>query len=141
MKLRMPWKLRFPKFHLAALIIILMLNCSNPFAPVEEPEEIMNTSGMWRRSLHLCTVIHNDTLGVPINYTGLKFQYQELAGGYFHPLGEKAIPEDPKCQYIPISVPNRPIRLWVAAIDQFDQVGKWRSIRSTPPDIEDIEQP
>jgi len=92
--------------------------------------------------MHFCTGAWVDTTtGLPIPYARLKIQYQEKEGGRFYQLGEKLIEEDAGCQDLMVSVPNRPVRIWVAAIDNRDNVGHWTSIRSIPPDLEDWQLP
>lgn len=142
------WTAREILFYVAPFLpflilfgVVILLSCDNsPTIPVTE--DLTNTQGMWKRKMHFCTQAWVDTTtGLPIPYARLKFQYQEIGGGYFYQLGEKMIEEDAGCQDLLVSVPNRPINLWVAAIDNRDNVGYWASIRSIPPDIEDWEVP
>lgn len=142
------WTAREILFYVAPFLpflilfgVVILLSCDNsPTAPVTE--DLTNSQSMWKRKMHFCTQAWVDTTtGIPIKYAYLKLQYQNKEGGYFHQLGEKAIEEDSGCQNLIVSVPNRPIRLWVAAIDEHDHVGYWASIRSIPPDMEDVDIP
>jgi len=128
------------RLFFSIVILTIILACGNPLSVDDStrPEDVVS-HGMWQRALNFRTVAHTDTAtGLPIAYAYLQIKYQELGGGLFHRLGEVPILPDPAFQSVNIAVPNRPIKVWVAAIDERGYIGYWRAIRSIPPKREKI---